>query len=99
MKKITDDDGTNYVEGGIEQNAFFFGLIVAAPFLSLLLAYLTSEEMALGDVAWMLKQPCGMCYGRRNEGIIGRPFSTSDSIFIIVYGSRSHFGTFFTRKH
>lgn len=45
-KKITDDDGTNYVEGGIEQNAFFFGLIVAAPFLSLLLAYLTSEEMA-----------------------------------------------------
>jgi len=45
-KTITDDDGTNYVEGGIEQNAFFFGLIVAAPFLSLLLAYLTSEEMA-----------------------------------------------------
>jgi len=45
-KKVTDDDGTNYVEGGIEQNAFFFGLIVAAPFLSLLLAYLTSEEMA-----------------------------------------------------
>lgn len=45
-KKITDDDGTNYVEGGIEQNAFLFGLIVAAPFLSLLLAYLTSEEMA-----------------------------------------------------
>lgn len=45
-KNITDDDGTNYVEGGIEQNAFFFGLIVAAPFLSLLLAYLTSEEMA-----------------------------------------------------
>lgn len=44
--KVTDDDGTNYVEGGIEQNAFFFGLIVAAPFLSLLLAYLTSEEMA-----------------------------------------------------
>mmetsp|Transcript_6500 Transcript_6500/g.16055 ORF Transcript_6500/g.16055 Transcript_6500/m.16055 type:complete len:431 (-) Transcript_6500:540-1832(-) len=45
-KKITEDDGTNYVEGGIEQNAFFFGLIVAAPFLSLLLGYLTSEEMA-----------------------------------------------------
>jgi len=45
-KTVTDDDGTNFVEGGIEQNAFFFGLIVAAPFLSLLLAYLTSEEMA-----------------------------------------------------
>lgn len=43
---VTDDDGTNYVEGGIEQNAFFFGLLVAAPFLSLLMAYLTSEEMA-----------------------------------------------------
>ena len=46
IKKVTEDDGTNYVEGGIEQNAFFFGLLVAAPFLSLLLAYLTSEEMA-----------------------------------------------------
>ena len=45
-KTITDDDGTNFVEGGIEQNAFFFGLLIAAPFLSLLLAYLTSEEMA-----------------------------------------------------
>ncbi|VEU39255.1 unnamed protein product [Pseudo-nitzschia multistriata] len=43
---LTEDDGTNFVEGGIEQNAFFFGLLVAAPFLSLLLAYLTSEEMA-----------------------------------------------------
>jgi 7-dehydrocholesterol reductase len=39
-------DGTNHVEAGIEANAFFFGLIIAAPFLSLLLAYLTSEEMS-----------------------------------------------------
>lgn len=45
-KNESYDDGTNYVEAGIEANAFFFGLIIAAPFLSLLLAYLTSEEMA-----------------------------------------------------
>uniref|UniRef100_A0A6U3VLR4 7-dehydrocholesterol reductase n=1 Tax=Ditylum brightwellii TaxID=49249 RepID=A0A6U3VLR4_9STRA len=40
------DEGTNYVEAGIEANAFFFGLIIVAPFLSLLLGYLTSPEMA-----------------------------------------------------
>lgn len=40
------DEGTNFVEAGIEANPYFFALIVAAPFLSLLLAYLTSEEMA-----------------------------------------------------
>jgi len=45
-KKENYDNGTNYVEAGIEANAFFFGLLIAAPFLSLLLAYLTSEEMA-----------------------------------------------------
>ena len=45
-KKESYADGTNHVEAGIEANAFFFGLIIAAPFLSLLLAYLTSEEMS-----------------------------------------------------
>lgn len=49
-KKKTDtkkyDEGTNYVASGIESNPYFFALIVAAPFLSLLLSYLTSEEMA-----------------------------------------------------
>jgi len=40
------DAGCNHVEGGVEANAFFFALLVAAPFLSLLLAYLTSPEMA-----------------------------------------------------
>lgn len=40
------DEGTNFVEAGIEANAFFFALILAAPFLSLLLAYLTGPEMA-----------------------------------------------------
>ena len=40
------DEGTNYVESGIEANPYFFALIVVAPFLSLLLSYLTSAEMA-----------------------------------------------------
>jgi 7-dehydrocholesterol reductase len=40
------EEGTNFVEAGIEANAFLFGLILAAPLLSLLLAFVTSEEMA-----------------------------------------------------
>jgi len=40
------DEGTNYVAAGVEANPYFFALIIAAPFLSLLLSYLTSEEMA-----------------------------------------------------
>ena len=40
------DEGTNYVAAGIEANPYFFALIIAAPFLSLLLGYLTSPEMA-----------------------------------------------------
>lgn len=40
------DEGTNFVEAGIEANPYFFALIVAAPFLSLVMAYLTSPEMA-----------------------------------------------------
>eukprot|EP00546_Thalassionema_frauenfeldii_P015632 CAMPEP_0178909794 /NCGR_PEP_ID=MMETSP0786-20121207/8734_1 /TAXON_ID=186022 /ORGANISM="Thalassionema frauenfeldii, Strain CCMP 1798" /LENGTH=468 /DNA_ID=CAMNT_0020581963 /DNA_START=39 /DNA_END=1441 /DNA_ORIENTATION=- len=39
------DKGTNYVEAGIEANLFFFGLILAGPFLTVLLAYVTSPEM------------------------------------------------------
>lgn len=39
--------GTNWVhEGGIEANPYLFVLIVVSPFLSLLLAYITSPEMA-----------------------------------------------------
>ena len=41
------DEGTNYVAAGIEANPYFFALIIAAPFLSLLLGYLTSPEMAV----------------------------------------------------
>ena len=44
--KTNYDEGTNFVEGGLEANPYFFALIIAAPFLSLLFAYLTSSEMA-----------------------------------------------------
>lgn len=37
--------GTNHVEAGIEANLFFFGLILAGPFLTVLLAYVTSPAM------------------------------------------------------
>jgi 7-dehydrocholesterol reductase len=36
----------NFVQGGMHANSFLFGLILVAPFLCLLLAYVTSEEMA-----------------------------------------------------
>ena len=52
-KKQQYDEGTNFVAGGIEENRFLFALVIAAPILTLLLAYLTSAEMAEqnGDLA------------------------------------------------
>jgi 7-dehydrocholesterol reductase len=38
------NDGTNWVAAGIEDNAFLFGLVLVAPFLTILLGYLTSPE-------------------------------------------------------
>eukprot|EP00592_Proboscia_alata_P014535 CAMPEP_0194395268 /NCGR_PEP_ID=MMETSP0174-20130528/124328_1 /TAXON_ID=216777 /ORGANISM="Proboscia alata, Strain PI-D3" /LENGTH=599 /DNA_ID=CAMNT_0039191183 /DNA_START=65 /DNA_END=1865 /DNA_ORIENTATION=- len=38
-------EGTNFVEAGIEANTALFTLIILAPFLSLLFAFLTSPEM------------------------------------------------------
>eukprot|EP00980_Cylindrotheca_fusiformis_P016177 scaffold4809_cov116-Cylindrotheca_fusiformis.AAC.1 len=38
------DKGTNYVAGGIEADPYLFALIVASPFLTLLLAHITSTE-------------------------------------------------------
>lgn len=50
--------GTNWVhEGGIEANPYLFVLLVASPFLSLLLAHLTSAEMAQGDFSWRATHP------------------------------------------
>ena len=52
-KKTKYDEGTNFVAGGVEANPYLFALLIAAPFLSLLLAYVTSPEMAAvnGDLA------------------------------------------------
>jgi len=48
-KEVAKDDkyaeGTNWVEGGLEANPYFFALIIAAPFLSLLFSFLTSPAM------------------------------------------------------
>eukprot|EP00931_Biecheleriopsis_adriatica_P019417 TRINITY_DN13238_c0_g1_i1.p1 TRINITY_DN13238_c0_g1~~TRINITY_DN13238_c0_g1_i1.p1 ORF type:complete len:492 (+),score=88.36 TRINITY_DN13238_c0_g1_i1:44-1519(+) len=38
-------EGTNWVEGGVDNNPYFFALTIAAPFLSILLSFLTSAEM------------------------------------------------------
>lgn len=40
------EKGTNHVAGGIEANPYLFALLIASPFVSLLLAYLTSPEFA-----------------------------------------------------
>lgn len=47
------DKGTNYVAGGIEADPYLFALLIASPFLSLLLAHLTSPEFA----AWHPEPP------------------------------------------
>ena len=44
--KKMDDFLNNFVQGGMHANSFLFALIFMAPFLCLLLAYVTSEEMA-----------------------------------------------------
>jgi 7-dehydrocholesterol reductase len=38
------DQGTNYVAGGIEADPYLFALLLVSPFLTLLLAHLTSES-------------------------------------------------------
>jgi len=43
-------EGTNWVAGGVDENPYLFGLVVAAPFLSLLLSYVTSEDMKASGV-------------------------------------------------
>ena len=45
-KQEAHDVGSNFVAGGVEANPYFFALVLAAPFLSLLLAYVTSADMA-----------------------------------------------------
>eukprot|EP00581_Thalassiosira_minuscula_P010938 CAMPEP_0183714164 /NCGR_PEP_ID=MMETSP0737-20130205/8796_1 /TAXON_ID=385413 /ORGANISM="Thalassiosira miniscula, Strain CCMP1093" /LENGTH=525 /DNA_ID=CAMNT_0025943069 /DNA_START=36 /DNA_END=1613 /DNA_ORIENTATION=- len=50
--------GTNWVhEGGIEANPYLFVLIVVSPFLSLLLAYITSAEMVQAGYSWRATHP------------------------------------------
>jgi hypothetical protein len=44
------ESGTNWVHGGgIEANPYLFVLVVLSPFISLLLAYVTSAEMAMSS--------------------------------------------------
>ncbi|KAL7482421.1 hypothetical protein ACHAW6_008096 [Cyclotella cf. meneghiniana] len=59
-KKHASDykSGTNWVHsGGIEANPYLFALVIVSPFLSLLLAYLTSTEMATSATTWRLTHP------------------------------------------
>mmetsp|Transcript_43473 Transcript_43473/g.76269 ORF Transcript_43473/g.76269 Transcript_43473/m.76269 type:complete len:546 (+) Transcript_43473:79-1716(+) len=52
------NSGTNWVhEGGIEANPYLFVLIVVSPLLSLLLAYITSAEMAESNYSWRATHP------------------------------------------
>jgi len=50
--------GTNWVhEGGIEANPYLFALVVVSPFLSLLLAYVTSADIAESGTTWRVTHP------------------------------------------
>lgn len=50
--------GTNWVHaGGIEANPYLFALVIVSPFLSLLLAYITSSDMAESDITWRATHP------------------------------------------
>lgn len=61
-KKMSDyDKGTNYVAGGIEADPYLFALIVASPFLTLLLAHLTSPEFLSGPVEPYITTMLGKC--------------------------------------
>lgn len=48
VKDAEDDfaEGTNWVSGGVEENAILFSLVCIAPFLTVLLGYLTSEKFS-----------------------------------------------------
>jgi len=72
------DEGTNYVAGGLEANPYFFALIVAAPFLSLLFAYLTSEDMAK-DYPDMATHP----FSGMAATLVGDPVGSIKSVLAI----------------
>ena len=48
VKEKNEDyvDGTNWVSGGVEENAALFGLLCVAPIITVLLGYFTSEQFA-----------------------------------------------------
>lgn len=54
--------GTNWVEGGIDNNPSFLALCVAAPFLALLLSYLTTGDMEKKGVEPNLSSMVPACY-------------------------------------
>lgn len=52
-------EGTNWVAGGVEDNAALFGLVCAAPFLTVLLGHLTSSDFSGNPY---LSEMIPMCY-------------------------------------
>mmetsp|Transcript_35314 Transcript_35314/g.68080 ORF Transcript_35314/g.68080 Transcript_35314/m.68080 type:complete len:503 (+) Transcript_35314:64-1572(+) len=54
--------GTNWVEGGVDNNPSFLALLIVAPFLALLISYLTSQEMAKTGVEPNLSSMVPACY-------------------------------------
>jgi len=64
-------EGTNWVEGGIDNNPYFFALIIAAPFLSLLLSFLTSAEMKASGVEPHLTTMIPACLSDPKQCVLG----------------------------
>lgn len=89
------DEGTNYVAGGVEANSLLFALLVAAPVLSLLLAFVTSEEMAeqypglatepiTGMLAGCVKDPVG-CGSTILDVVLSVRPTTDGALFIAAF--------------
>ena len=81
------DEGTNYVAGGIEADPYLFALIAVSPFLTLLLAYLTSPEFSSSDVDQQqhhsppyLTSMLGQCFQDGLQGCITSVYQAGISV-------------------
>lgn len=84
--------GTNWVhDGGIEANPYLFALLIISPFVSLLLAYITSPEMAHTSTSlfsWRVSHPLTemipACYSNVSN-CIASTFAAGTSILLPTF--------------
>jgi hypothetical protein len=90
VKATKYDEGTNFVDGGVESNPYFFALIVALPFLAAFLAYLTSPEAvaAHGDLATRPISAIGECLASLPACAAGVGGVVVSSLVPTAYGAK-----------